>query len=107
MASIFSTRFLATTGGVAEAFAVPAGQLAVVRCVTAINMGSAEGNWNVQITPQGVYFAGGWEPPLPTGGSVVEPQVLDLRVVVQAGESIYGASAVGVHLTVSGYLFVS
>jgi hypothetical protein len=107
MAPLFSTLFLSGSPGSVQPYTVPAGHVAVVRCVTAYNNGGpdkaliavAAGSPSVNIVwaQLGVY-------PTP---SVPAYLSWDIRVVVNAGGTISLGGNAFVVATVSGYLLSS
>jgi hypothetical protein len=104
MSNVYSHRFLLAAAGSQASYVVPDGYTAVVRCITAMNRDAS----NVQSA--GVRFGTPalwiWADYLPAdpGGSTTPSVVVDLRVVVNPGETIQTANGTLVDMTVSGYL---
>jgi hypothetical protein len=98
-AAIYSVRFATiTVPSIYATWVCPLGKRAVLRCVTAVNGGTA----------QGFFYA------IAAATEVVEADLQahrtmvfgDLRMVIYAGETIsLTTTAAGIHGTASGYLF--
>ena len=107
MATIYSTRFIATAPGGSGGYTVPASSKAVVRSVQAVNTGTSTTQWwYVVINPGSYYIAVGQLQAWLTN-DVIQTQNMDLRAVVNGGETINASGAPGVVVVVSGYLFAS
>lgn len=95
MASAYSRRFLLQKGG-DIGYTVPAGQVAVIKCVTGSNNSGSAGNIGVFIGSHQVLFE-----PVPAGGVRT---FLGLQLVVHAGETMQLSPSAAVVGTVNGYL---
>jgi hypothetical protein len=106
MSRVYSTRFIAGTSFDYEevSYTVPAGYVAVVRCLTALSNDEGVGQTAQWCFDLGsgtlVYFAY----QILTGANASE--VLDLRLVLHAGETLIGQAQLTpvTVLTASGYL---
>jgi hypothetical protein len=107
MSNIFSNRFLAIAPGTDGAYTVPVGDTAVIRCVTALNSGPSVSFYYVQISAGPTYVVGGTLAPWQAAEGAPFAAAVDLRVVVNGGETITAHAYSGVHVTVSGYLFAT
>lgn len=104
MASVYSTSFIRSHGGAGGSFTVPGGTIAIIRCITAFNASAIipesaqvflghssctiyEVTLNVFIGPSRDYY-----------------DAIELRVVVEADDTINVSSGADVDMTVSGYL---
>jgi hypothetical protein len=107
VAGIYSTQFCLSSGASNVGFVVPAGQVAVVRCVTAFNRNAAAASYDVRINPPLVYVVGRSLSAAGTPGSDSYDALMDLHLVVKAGQTIFLDCVAGVDGTVSGYLFTA
>lgn len=101
---VYSTSFLRSHGGAGGIYTVPAGYLAVIRCITAVNTGP-------DLPEHGQVFLGHssctiWSavlsPFLPS--SPGNSATINLRVVVESTDTIQVNNGPDVDVTVSGYL---
>lgn len=104
MAAVYSTAFIKSHGGAGGSYTVPDGFIAIVRCVTGFNASvglpedaqvflghSSVTIWQYTLTP--------YDPSSPGFYATDE-----LRVVVEATDTINVSSGLDVDMTVSGYL---
>lgn len=107
MAAVYSTRFLLQQGLHVNTYLVPAGAVAVIRCVTVHNDDtSAVQHCILAILPLAVDVVYAIEPAQQFTSQNVS-RALDLRVVVLGGETMRLDTSAGVHASVSGYLFLN
>ena len=105
MTAIYSTRFLLTAPGTTASYTVPTGRTAVIRCVTAVQTVGSAGYFQVYLGPSNVNVIIADLSAFPGTFTNPSSEVYDLRVVVNAGETINGTGQAGISLSVSGYLF--
>ena len=107
MAGVYSVRFIATASGAPASYTVPAGNVAVIRCVTATNHGASAVGYTLAINPGAYYVVADNLAPAGTAGIQQWSHQLEMRVVVRAGETMNAGPGSAVDMTVSGYLFPS
>lgn len=103
MASIYSTRLLHTHAGGAASYTVPDGRVTVIRCITAFNANAViPETAGLVLTDSAVTI---WQVGNLGGASldVGDSVVVDMRIVLHAGESIHTNNGADVDMTVSGY----
>lgn len=104
MAAIYSTSFIKSHGGAGGEYTVPEGFVAVVRCITAINTQVlAPEGYSVFLGHSSCTIANDTLDPA-FSGSPGWGVVHDLRVVVEATDTIHVNNDPDVDVTVSGYL---
>lgn len=106
MAGIYSTQFFLVPGGTNGVYTVPAGQTAVVRCVTVYNRSSsATEQYAIAVSPGGAAIVFGFAGA--NSGAAGESAIyIDLRVVLTSGQEIFSANGANIDMSCSGYLFV-
>lgn len=104
MSTVFSTRFLLSTGSTGATYTVPSGKVAVLRSVTAVNRDGSSQWFLVSINPAGAYVVFGQ---LEANDATVgrASSIRELRLVVNAGEQMrVSTSSANMDVTLSGYL---
>jgi len=96
VAGIYSTQFCLGATAVALKYTVPAGKLAVIKCVTGVNTYTSPLAATVDIS--GTYI---WIGSIPGAGALTAG---GLMIVAKAGQIITAAGEARIHLSVSGYL---
>jgi hypothetical protein len=96
VAGVFSTQFISGATAVPLKYTVPAGQLAVIKCIVGVNTGTVADLISVDIG--GIYI---WIGSVP-GASVLTAS--SLMVVAKSGQVITASGGSKFHLTVSGFL---
>lgn len=93
---IYSTRFCLGSTAAAVEFKVPAGKVAVIKSITAVN--TSPNAQAASISLAGVYI---WYGSLPGLSTLVPP---GLMIVANAGETLLFGGSAAVHVHASGYL---
>lgn len=104
MASVYSTSFIRSHGGAGGSYTVPDGYLAVIRCVTGFS--AADFSPEIGQVVLGHSSCTVWynEFNPVSSGPYAFYRTDDLRVVVEAGDTINVTNGTDVDVTVSGYL---
>jgi hypothetical protein len=102
--TVYSTSFAQAYNGAGVNYKVPAGYVAVLRTVTLVNRSSsATANLQLRINETNlIIFERILDAYAATSGNA--SVILDMHVVINAGQTLVGLASPGVDATLSGYL---
>lgn len=104
MAAVYSRRLLESAGGIPRLYLVEAGTVVVLRWLTVVNNSAFDhGVFNLQLEPELVALAWGLMPPQGDGAGSWSRQI-EMRTVIQAGESVSWTADGVLDATLSGYV---
>jgi hypothetical protein len=104
VSSVYSTQFLVCPPGINKNYVVPGGYRAVLKCVTASNVGPSPELVRLYHEPSGALLVAETLPAYVTGTVGLVTKVYLMTVVLNAGESLAANMSAQTDMSASGYL---